>query len=112
MQTIGREELKAKLDQGDDFKLVMTMGEWAFNAQHIPGSLNVSRPEDAVGLVQLDDEIVVYCSGPACNASLAAYHALKRGGYTNVYRFVGGLLDWQEAKYALEGDDYATKSSN
>ena len=34
---ITREELKAKLDRDDDFKLVMTLGEGAFRMGHIPG---------------------------------------------------------------------------
>lgn len=37
IRTIDRDELKAKLDRGDDFKLVMAMHEWGFNAAHIPG---------------------------------------------------------------------------
>ena len=45
MNIIDREELKAKLDRGDDFKLVMTLGEWAFEAQHIPGSINITDPQ-------------------------------------------------------------------
>lgn len=40
MKLISREELKQKLDRGDDFKLVMALGEWAYLAKHIPGSLH------------------------------------------------------------------------
>jgi hypothetical protein len=29
MRTIGHEELKHKLDQQEDFRLVMALGEWA-----------------------------------------------------------------------------------
>jgi hypothetical protein len=39
---IGREELKEKLDRGDDFKLVMVLGEWEYRAKRISGSLRVS----------------------------------------------------------------------
>jgi hypothetical protein len=41
MRLTDREELKHKLDLGDDFKLVMVPGEWAFRAKHIPGSLHL-----------------------------------------------------------------------
>jgi hypothetical protein len=34
MEQLSREELKAKLDRGDDFKLVMALGELAYNAKH------------------------------------------------------------------------------
>jgi hypothetical protein len=47
MKLISREELKEKLDRGDKFKLVNALGEWAFNAKHIPGSINISKIEDA-----------------------------------------------------------------
>ena len=60
MNLISRDELKEKLDRGDDFKLVMTLGEWAFRAKHIPGSLNVSRFEDVTKLLTPENEIVLY----------------------------------------------------
>ncbi len=48
MNVISREELKVKLDRGDDVKLVMTLGEWAYRAKHIPGSLHFTTPEEAL----------------------------------------------------------------
>ena len=102
MNLISREELKTKIDRGDDFKLVMTMGEWAFNAAHIPGSINISSREQGEGLITPDDEIVVYCSNKACTASPAAYYFLMSNGFTNVRRYAGGVADWQEAGYQLE----------
>ena len=104
MKLISREELKAKLDRGDDFKLVMTMGELAFNMAHIPGSLNISSREQAQKLLQMDDEIVVYCSNEACIASQATYHFLVGNGFTNVRRYAGGVSGWQEAGYPLESN--------
>ena len=59
-RTIDRDELKAKLDRGDDFKLVMVLGEWGFHAKHIPGSLNLSSFDQVRGLTDPEDEIVVY----------------------------------------------------
>ena len=58
MRIIKIDELKQKLDRGDDFRLVMTMGDWAFNTAHIPGSINVSTPA-AAELLHHDDEIVL-----------------------------------------------------
>jgi hypothetical protein len=48
MRLIDREELKLKLDRGEDFKLVMVLGEWAYRAKHIPGSLNLDTIEKAL----------------------------------------------------------------
>ena len=104
MELIEREELKLKLDRGDDFKLIMVLGEWAYRAKHIPGSLNFSSIED---MQQLDkeEEIVVYCSDPSCIASRFAYERLTASGHTNVRRYAGGLNDWEEAGYPLEGEN-------
>lgn len=104
MNLITREELRTKLDRGDDFKLVMTMGEWAFNMAHIPGSLNISSMEQGQGLISSNDEIVVYCSNELCNASVAAYQFLTRNGFKNVRRYAGGTAGWQEAGYPMEGE--------
>ena len=59
-RTIDRDELKGMLDRGDDFKLVMVLGEWGFRAKHIPGSLNVAAPDQVSALLDRDAEIVVY----------------------------------------------------
>jgi len=104
MKLISREELKTKLERNDDFKLVMTMGEWAFNMAHIPGSLNMSSRAQVQGLISPDEEIVVYCSNEACIASQATYHFLVSNGFTNVRRYAGGVSDWQAAGYPIESN--------
>lgn len=72
LKTISREELKERLDRQDKFKLVMTLGESAFQMGHIPGSINISSMEQAKGLISPDDEIVVYCHDENCPASKSA----------------------------------------
>ena len=104
IKTIKREDLKAKLDRGDDFKLIMAMHEWGFRASHIPGSLHYNTVDEAKQNLDLNDEIVVYCTDPGCVASQFAYRWLIEAGYTNVRRYDGGLSDWASAGYELEGD--------
>ena len=104
IKTIEREDLKAKLDRGDDFKLVMAMHEWGFRAAHIPGSVHFSTVEEASRDLAHDDEIVVYCTDPDCVSSQFAYQWLVEDGYTNVRRYAGGLSDWVAAGYELDGD--------
>ncbi len=102
IRTISRDDLRAKIDRGDRFKLVMTLNEWAFNVAHIPGSINVTSPLHVAQSLNPDDEIVVYCSDEACVASQVAYQALIEAGYPNVRRYSGGLSDWDAAGYPLE----------
>ena len=104
MRLISREELKEKLDRGDDFKLVMVLGEWAFLAKHIPGSINISSPHQCRDMLSPEDEIVVYCSGVACVSSMMAYRTLVDDGFNNVHRYAGGLPDWEDAGYQVEGE--------
>jgi len=104
MRLISAQELKEKLDRGDPLQLVNALGDWEYRAQHIPGSLHFSTPEETLRALGRDDEIVVHCSNPSCMASVALYQLLERNGYRNVRRFAGGLQAWEEAGYPLEGE--------
>jgi rhodanese-related sulfurtransferase len=103
MKLISSTELKDKLDRGDDFKLVMTFHEGAFRAKHIPGSINVYSEESAKGVIEPSDEIVIYCVNEGCVASITTYRRLSEHGFTNVRRFAGGLEEWEEMGFPLEG---------
>jgi rhodanese-related sulfurtransferase len=104
MRTIGHEELKQKLDRKDNFRLVMALAEWAYQAKHIPGSIHFATMKDALHALNKEDEIVVYCSDASCIASQALGQLLERNGYTNVLHFAGGLQEWEQAGYPLEGE--------
>ena len=103
-QLITGEELREKLYRGDDFKLVMALGDWHFRAVHIPGSLNVGSPEAAARLLDLEDDIVVYCSNPACHASKLLCRYLEEAGYKRIRRYADGISGWLEPSYPLEGE--------
>jgi Rhodanese-like domain len=69
VETISREDLKAKMDRGDDFVLVETLSEKQYRHTHLPGALNL--PPDRVRevapelLPDKEADIVVYCGSPA-----------------------------------------------
>jgi rhodanese-related sulfurtransferase len=81
MDLIDTKELKEKLDRGDSFKVVMTLGEWEYRTTHIPGSMRISTVQEALEALDLKDEIVLYDSGPSCPASRLAFRILKNRGY-------------------------------
>jgi rhodanese-related sulfurtransferase len=68
VEHISREELKAKMDRGDDFVLVDTMAEMYFRHSHLPGAINLPADEVSDRAAELlpdkDAEIVVYCIDP------------------------------------------------
>jgi rhodanese-related sulfurtransferase len=104
IRTISRDELKAKLDAGEDVKLIMALNRWAYEAKHIPGSVHFDTPDELYAALRPEDEIVVYCSHVDCLSSVALYRDLVRRGYGNVRRYAGGLLDWEDAGLPLEGE--------
>ena len=105
---ISREELREKLNRGDKFKLVNALGDWAFEAKRIPGSISISNMQTLKKamhekMLDPDDEIIIHCSNPLCPASIIGYQ-LVSNGYKNVRRYAGGIQDWEEAGYPLEGN--------
>ncbi len=103
MNTISREELRLLLDRHEPVQVVMVLGSWAYNRLHIPGSVGIERLADLLLSQERDQGIVVYDSNPACPASYRAYYLLKSLGFTNVQRFAGGIEEWMEAGYPVEG---------
>jgi rhodanese-related sulfurtransferase len=103
MQFIDRETLKRKLERGDQFKLVMTLPEWDFALKHIPGSICVHSIPDARRLLRPEDQIIVYSSCPECPTSHAAARLLEERGYSHVWHYLGGVIDWEDAGFPLEG---------
>jgi rhodanese-related sulfurtransferase len=101
MNLITRDELRAKLDRGDEFKLVMTLSEFAYRAKHIPMSLHFETVKE-IGALNPGEELVVYCADVQCSASIYAYYLLDRAGYRRVRRYAGGIADWEAAGYPLE----------
>jgi rhodanese-related sulfurtransferase len=99
---IDRVEVSAAILRGRA-KLVMAVGEWAYRAAHIPGSLCGATPAAIGSSLSWDDEIIVYCAGPLCPASRALARWLRRLGFRHVRVYVGGLEDWAAADYPLEG---------
>ncbi|MDQ3917472.1 MAG: rhodanese-like domain-containing protein [Acidobacteriota bacterium] len=68
LDTISRDELKAKLDRGEAFALVETLAEVAYQREHLRGAINLppDRVRELAPLLPPDKaaEIVVYCSSP------------------------------------------------
>lgn len=68
MNTIERNDLKAKIDSGDDFSLVETLPKFMYEAGHLPGAVNL--PPNRVAelapslLPEKSADIVVYCASP------------------------------------------------
>lgn len=102
VRLIAREELKAKIDRGEAFKLVMVMNERHFEAAHIPGSILVANREDASKKLRPDD---------MCSSSQIAADRMERAGFLRVLHHKGGLKDWSAAGYPLEGSSVQSRAA-
>ena len=63
MKTTDREELRQKIDCGDDFLLLEVLGESSYNREHLPGAVRYEDRGQVEGLARdKNTEVVAYCS--------------------------------------------------
>src|SRR5438270_1779471 len=97
------EQVKAKLDRGEKFRLVDVREESEWAKDHLPKAIHLGKgviERDAEKqLPDPDAEIVLYCGG-GFRSALAADN-LQKMGYTNVWSMDGGIRGWREQGYPL-----------
>jgi rhodanese-related sulfurtransferase len=95
------DDVKARLDRGDQFHLIDVREESEYAAGHIPGAVHLSK-----GVIERDIEqtypdksapLVLYCGG-GFRSALSADN-LQKMGYTDVISMDGGMRGWRENKY-------------
>jgi rhodanese-related sulfurtransferase len=87
------------LDHKDHFRLVMVLGEWEYQAKHIPGSMHFATMREVLYALGKEDEIVVYCSDASCIARAALGQLLEGNGYSHVLHFADVLQSLQRHLY-------------
>ena len=100
------EELSQKLRRGDDFVLVDALSPMSYALSRLPGAINITPAwvDDRARrrIPDLGTEVVVYCSGATCDASVEVATRLIELGYQNVRHFAEGKRAWAEAGLRLE----------
>jgi rhodanese-related sulfurtransferase len=95
------QEVKKRLDAGEQFTLVDTREDSEWERGHITGAIHIGR-----GVIERDIEqlipdastpLVLYCGG-GFRSALAA-ESLQKMGYTNVLSIDGGWKGWNAAGY-------------
>lgn len=101
------DEVKARLDRGEQFILIDVREESEWAKDHLPGAIHLSK-----GIIERDieqripdtsAEIVLYCGG-GFRSALAADN-LQKMGYSNVISMDGGIRVWREKGYPLTTGD-------
>lgn len=114
IRNISTDELKDMMDSGESFVLVNVLDADSFEDEHICGSINIpvdQVDEKAPGFIGKDETVIVYCSGPDCKASGRAADKLESLGFSDIWRFQGGIEEWKNAGLCLEGRIYAAKAA-
>ena len=98
MQTITAQELKSRLDAGENVHIVDVREPYE-NAEFNIGGVLI--PLGKVQTQQIDEidelkneEIIVYCRSG--NRSGQACQILEMSGFTNVKNLTGGMLGWRD----------------
>ena len=89
-------ELKAKLDRGDDFKLIDVREPHEFQICRIPGSTLIPLGELPKHLNELDPsaEYVMHCKMGGRSAK--AVDLMRQSGFQNVRNMTGGITAWSD----------------
>jgi adenylyltransferase/sulfurtransferase len=89
-------ELKAKLDRGDDFKLIDVREPHEFQICRIPGSTLIPLGELPKHLNELDPsaEYVMHCKMGGRSAK--AVDLMRQSGFKKVRNMTGGILAWSD----------------
>lgn len=96
---ISAQELKRRLDAGEDLTVVDVREREEFVQGHLPEAVFIPRGYLELQIEQhqpdRDEPVVVYCAG-GVRSALAARN-LKEMGYQNVISLVGGFNGWKNA---------------
>jgi len=109
------EELKAKLDAGEQVFIVDLQGRWSHprERQGIPGAVRIDpyrlghyRAYDRKTPAPLprDREVVLYCDSPHEFTSARVALAMQQRGFSRVRPLAGGLRAWQERGFLVAQD--------
>lgn len=102
---ISRESLKSLIDSNDTPTLVEALPKQYYDAEHLPGAINIDYKDIAGQAPELipdkDAPVVVYCANADCKNSGIAAQTLEELGYSNVQVYVDGKKDWKEAGLPL-----------
>lgn len=113
IQEITTEQLKEKMKEPHNVVLIEVLEPAQYRLEHIRGAINIALREIGYRAKQrfrLDQELILYCSGPQCKASGMAAEKLETVGFSNVFHYAGGKQEWKEAGYPMTRGEAAEEN--
>jgi rhodanese-related sulfurtransferase len=99
-------ELMLMCRAGERFTLIDVLPVESYEREHIPGAISLPLSEidrGAAEIIGKGSVPVVYCASFECTASTLAARKLEALGLRNVMEYKGGLKEYREAGFPLEG---------
>ena len=97
MEDITVQELKQRLDAGEDLHIVDVREEWEYDEYNIGAEL-IPLPQLPQRINELQDikneEIILHCRSGARSGQAKDF--LSQRGFTNVRNLLGGMVEWQK----------------
>src|SRR3990170_7356963 len=90
-----------------DIVVLDARSEKDYKENHIPGAVSMPHRtinESSAEQLSKDKVVIVYCWGPACNASTKAAVRLAQLGF-RVKEMIGGLEYWRREGLPVEGEN-------
>ena len=111
VETVGRDELIARLRRGDVVLIDVRPGE-EYAAGHVDGARSIPIDELERRLSELpeDREVIAYCRGPFCAYAHQAVRTLKRSGRT-ARRLEEGWPEWKLGQRVDEAAQTTTEAA-
>ena len=98
MKNITVEELKKRLDAGEQLHIIDVREPWEYAEFNIGGKLVPLGKITSMQTEELDDlkdeELIIHCK--AGSRSAQACMVLEQLGFSNVVNVTGGMLAWQK----------------
>jgi len=93
---VSPEQLKARLDRGDDVVVVDLRQVWEYDAGHIPGAVSLFIEEVPMRLSELptDADIVLQCWHGHTSLDVAAYMIQQGWVASRLASLSGGIAGW------------------
>jgi rhodanese-related sulfurtransferase len=93
MKEISVQDLKQKIDSGEDFQLIDVREDFEYEVSNLGGLLiPLGGVLIEANKIARDKPVIIHCRSG--KRSAAAIMQLEQLGYTNLYNLRGGILAW------------------
>lgn len=96
MKEITAQELKAKIDSGEDFQLIDVREDNERQFTHIGGDhIVMGTIVNNLDKIKKDKDVVIYCRSGSRSGQVVSFLEMNHG-FKNLYNLSGGILGWAD----------------